>query len=246
LITVNHRRPLLRDKRVRLALGMALDRERLVRDVLQRAGRPASSLQPEGIAGRRPELWPAEDAQRARELLADAGYAAGRGFPELTLTYRTGARPNAVAEYLRQQWQETLGIRVRLERMDRREFFAWKLQPGWTEEGDLKLDAWITDYDDPYNWFNELWDSASDPTQFNGGWQHPYYNQLVRLARVEPDPKARLELYQQAEAVLAQSYPHIPLYHIAYEVLVKPYVQQATVARIGAYTPLVKIAVGEH
>jgi len=50
---------------------------------------PASSLQPEGIAGRQPELWPAEDVQRAKQLLAEAGYPDGRGFPELSFTYRT-------------------------------------------------------------------------------------------------------------------------------------------------------------
>src|SRR5262249_54037778 len=76
-VIANHRQPVLANKRLRLALGVALDRQELVRDALQSNYAPASSLQPRGIVGRRPELWPQENVARAQQLLADAGYPDG-------------------------------------------------------------------------------------------------------------------------------------------------------------------------
>jgi len=242
-ITINHRRPALKDPRVRQALGMALQRDRLLRDVLKRPGQPATSLQPEGIAGRKPELWPTEDVARAKQLLAEAGYPDGRGFPEITFTYNTADVWKALAQYLQQRWKETLGINVRLDNMEWKVFLKWKFEPGWTERGDLYRGGWVSDYEDPNNWYNVLWDSAEDPTQFNGGWVNPEYDALVRRARAELDPKAREALYEQAEAILAREYIHIPLYYERYEVPVKPYVQNYTPTRVLGNTPLTKMAV---
>ncbi len=242
-ITVNHRRPHLRDARVRQALGIALERERLLRDVLKRPGQPATSLQPDGIAGRKPELWPKEDVERAKQLLAEAGYPNGRGFPEITFTYNSSDVWKALAQYLQQRWKDTLGINVRLDNMEWKVFLKWKFEPGWTERGDLYRGGWASDYEDPNNWYNVLWDSAEDPTQFNGGWANAEYDALVRRARGELDPQARQALYEQAEAILAREYIHIPIYYERYEVLVKPYVQNYAPTRVLGNTPLAKMAV---
>ena len=242
-IVVNHRRPALRDARVRQALGISLERERLTRDVLKRAGKPATSLQPEGIVGRKPELWPTENVQRARELLAEAGYPEGRGLPELTFTYNTADVWRTLGQYLQQRWRETLGVNLRLDNMEWKVFLKWKFEPGWTERGDLYRGGWFSDYEDPNNWYNVLWDSAEDPTQWNGGWANAEYDALVRRARAELDPKARQALYEQAEEFLARDYIHIPLYEERYEVLAKPYVQNYVPARILGHIPLSKMAI---
>jgi oligopeptide transport system substrate-binding protein len=242
-ITVNHRRPQLRDPRVRQALGLALDRERLVRDVLKRPGKPATSLQPDGIAGRQPDLWPKEDVQRAKRLLAEAGYPDGQGFPEIMFTYNSADVWKTLAQYLQQRWKETLGINVRLDNMEWKVFLKWKFEPGWTERGDLYRGGWVSDYEDPNNWYNVLWDSAEDPTQFNGGWVSGEFDALVRKARGEQDPKTREALYEQAEALLARDYVHIPLYYDTWEVPVKPWVQNYTPTRVLGNTSLNKMAV---
>ena len=54
-------------------------------------GEPAYGMQPEGIIGRQPNLWPHDDVTKARQLLADAGYPNGQGFPPITFTYNTSA-----------------------------------------------------------------------------------------------------------------------------------------------------------
>jgi oligopeptide transport system substrate-binding protein len=242
-LTVNHRRQHLRDPRVRQALGMALDRERLVRDVLKRAGKPATSLQPEGIEGRKPDLWPKEDVQRAKALLAEAGYPNGQGFPEIAFTYNSADIWKTLAQYLQQRWKETLGINVRLDNMEWKVFLKWKFEEGWTARGDLYRGGWFSDYEDANNWYNVLWDSAEDPTQFNGGWANAEFDALVRKARGEMDPKARAALYEQAEALLARDYVHIPLYYEHFEVPVKPYVQNYVPSRVLGNTPLAKMAI---
>lgn len=243
LILVNHRKPALRDPRVRQALGLALERDRLLRDVLHRAGKGASSLQPDGIAGRQPELWPTEDVARAKALLAEAGYPDGRGFPELTFTYNTADVWRTLAQYLQQRWKDTLGITVRIDSMEWKAFLKWRQEPGWTGQGDLYLASWVSDYEDPNNWYNMLWDSAEDPVQFNGGWANGEYDGLVRRARGELEAKSREGLYQQAEAILAREYVHVPLFYEQYEVLARPYVQNYTPTRVGGNTPLRAMAV---
>jgi oligopeptide transport system substrate-binding protein len=228
---------------VRQALGMAIERERLVRDVLKRAGKPATSLQPEGIEGRKPDLWPKEDVQRAKALLAEAGYPNGQGFPEIAFTYNSADIWKTLAQYLQQRWKETLGINVRLDNMEWKVFLKWKFEEGWTARGDLYRGGWFSDYEDPNNWYNVLWDSAEDPTQFNGGWTNAEFDGLVRKARGEMDPKARAALYEQAEALLARDYIHIPLYYEHFEVPVKPYVQNYVPSRVLGNTPLAKMAI---
>jgi len=242
-IAVNHRRPALADLRVREALGLTIERERLLREVLKRAGQPATSLQPEGIAGRQPALWPNEDVARAKQLLAEAGYPDGRGLPELTFTYNTSDLWRTLGQYLQQHWRDTLGVRVRLDSMEWKVYLKWRFEPGWTAQGDLYLADWLSDYEDPNNWYNVVWDSAEDPTVFNGGWASVEYDGLVRKARGEVDAKARTTLYEQAEANLARDYPHIPLYYEQTEVLVKPYVQNFTLTRVMGTAQLRTIAI---
>ena len=242
-IAVNHRRPALADVRVRQALGLTIERERLLRDILKRAGQPATSLQPEGIAGRQPALWPAENVQRARELLAEAGYPDGRGLPELTFTYNTSDVWPLLGQYLQQRWRDTLGVRLRLDSMEWKVYLKWRFEPGWTAQGDLYLADWLSDYEDPNNWYNVIWDSAEDPTVFNGGWANAEYDAVVRKARGELDAKARTALYEQAEAVLARDYPHIPLYYEQTEVLVKPHVKNFALTRVMGTASLRPIAI---
>jgi oligopeptide transport system substrate-binding protein len=242
-IVVNHRRPALRDPRVRQALGLTIEREKVLREVLRRPGQPATSLQPEGIAGRQPELWPAEDVQRAKQLLAEAGYPDGRGFPELSFTYRTSDEWKLLAQYLQRRWKDTLGINVRLDNMEWKAFLKWRHEAGWSDRGDLYLGDWISDYEDPSNWYNVLWDSAEDPTQFNGGWASSEYDGLVRRARGELDARARTALYEQAEAILAGDYVHIPFIYERYALLVRPYVQNYVPTRVLGNTPLRQMAI---
>ena len=238
MIIVNHRRPHLQDPRVRQALGMVLERSQILDAVLKRAGDPAQGIHPEGIIGRQPNLWPREDVARAQQLMSDAGYPNGRGFPAITYTYNTSAELALLGQYLQARLNETLGITVKLESMERAVFFRWRRGDEWAQRGDLYRASWFSDYEDPNNWYNLLWDSASDPTSFNGGWKNAQFDALVRQATGELDTARRASMYEQADAAMAQEYPHIPIFHYNIRSLVKPYLKGYDPARVLGLTPL--------
>ena len=245
-ISVNTRREHLKDPRVRMALGQALDRPKIINEVLKRPGKPAYTLQPEGIVGRRPEIWPKDDVAAAKQLLAEAGFPDGRGFPEITFTYNTSAQWKPFAEYLQQRWKETLGLNVKLDSMEFAVFLKWRRGDDWTQKGDLYRGVWFSDYEDPNNWYNVLWDSQSDPLSFNLGWKNDRYDAIVRQAAGELDPTKREALYGQAEEILAREYPAIPTFHYAIGTLVKPNVQGYDPARVLGLSPLGKVSVTDR
>jgi oligopeptide transport system substrate-binding protein len=237
-LAINHRQPHLQDSRVRQALGMALDRRLILDAVLKRAGEPAYGMHPPGIVGRQPDLWPHDDVAQAQQLLADAGYPNGQGFPTITFTYNTSAEWRTFAEYLQARWKETLNITVRLESMEWASFLRWRRGEEWAQRGDIYRGSWFSDYEDPNNWYNLLWDSASDPTSFNGAWKNAQYDSLVRQATAEQDEARRASQYQQADLLMAQDYPHIPLFHYEIRSLVKPYLKGYDPSRVLGLTPL--------
>lgn len=238
MLILNHRRPHFQDVRVRKAIGMALNRRELLEDVIKQAGEPAAGLQPEGIIGRQPSAWPQEDPAAAQQLLADAGYPNGQGFPQITLTFATNATTRLLAEYTQQRLKDVLGIDVKLESMESAVFLRWRRSSEWEQTGDMYRASWFSDYEDPENWYNHVWDSANDPSVYNAGWKSEQFDQLVRQALLETDSSRRAALYAQADQVMAEEYPHVPLYHDEIRSLVKPYLRGYVPARVLGLTPL--------
>lgn len=245
-LTVNHRRPHLQDPRVRMALGQVIERRRLLEDVLQRVGAPAAGLLPEGLVARRPDLWPKEDVQQAKQNLAAAGFPDGKGMPELRFTYNTNPQWKLMGEYLQQRYKDVLGIDLKLDPMEWAGFLKWRRGEDWQTSGDLYRGGWFADYEDPNNWHNVLWDSREDPGVFSSGWKDEAYDVLVRRARREADPARREQLYAQAEQVLAREYPHIPVFHYGIQALVKPYVENFEPRRILGITPLHRVRLADR
>jgi oligopeptide transport system substrate-binding protein len=246
MLIVNHRKAHFQDPRVRTAIGIALNRQELLDSVIKQAGDPASGIMPEGIQGRQPDAWPKESTERAQQLMADAGYPNGQGFPQITLTYATSATTRLVAEYTQQRLKDVLGINVKLDSMESAVFLKWRRSSDWEQSGDLYRASWFSDYEDPENWYNHIWDSQSDPGVFNGGWKNVQFDSLVRQALQQTDPAQRTALYQQADTLMAQDYPHIPLWHDEIRSLVKPYLKGYVPARVLGLTPLRTMSVDPH
>ena len=100
----------LDDVRVRQALALALDREEITRTATGCGEVPAYSLVPLGIPGYTPEKFGEENVKEAQQLLAEAGYPDGRGFPKIEILYNTHQAHQTIAELLRKQWENNLGI----------------------------------------------------------------------------------------------------------------------------------------
>ncbi|MCC6179189.1 MAG: peptide ABC transporter substrate-binding protein [Chloroflexi bacterium] len=245
-LAVNHRKPHLQDPRVRMALGQAIERKHVLRQVLQRVGDSALALVPEGIDGRDLAAWPAESLDEARAKLADAGFPGGKGFPPLSFAFNTSTQWKQLGEYLRDRYRDTLGIEVKLEPMEWSAFLKWRRGDGWAKDGDLARGGWFSDYEDPYNWYNQIWDSAEDPASFNAGWQNDEYDSAVRDALGQLDRAARTDLYHEADGILAAEYPSIPIFHYGVQTLVRPYVQGFEPERVLALVRLKNVSLGDR
>jgi len=106
------------DVRVREALALAIDRERISRDDLQGSTEPAETFLPEAMSGEKPVVAHAEmlqhDINRARELLTEAGYANGEGFPVIRLLINRNEQQRIVAQSIAAMWRSTLNIETEI------------------------------------------------------------------------------------------------------------------------------------
>jgi oligopeptide transport system substrate-binding protein len=202
---LNVTRPPLDDRRVRRALALAVDREDLVGNVVRMGRTPAASLCPPGIGGYTSRSGQPFDPEEARRLLAEAGYPGGRGFPEIEILYNTSEAHRQIAEAVQSMWREHLDIRATLHNQE------WKVYLNSMDQLDYAAarSAWIADYPDAFS-FLECFTTGNGNNRT--GYASPEYDALLARALAEPDEAARGELMQQAEALLLEDAPIIPIY----------------------------------
>jgi oligopeptide transport system substrate-binding protein len=172
----NTLRPPLDDARVRQAINLAIDRQVIVDRVLGLGQPPALRLVPDGIPGYEPPPTGIRlDVDRARQLLAEAGFPGGRGFPKLGILYNTQDMHKKVAEVISDQLERQLGIEVRPYNQEWQSYMA-SVRAG---QFDLARGAWIGDYVDATT-FLDLWVTGGGNNQT--GFGSPAYDALIRAA----------------------------------------------------------------
>jgi ABC-type transport system substrate-binding protein len=208
-----------RDVRVRKAFAMAINREKIAKDIIKLP--VAKGFIPPGIVGAREDIAGIPfDPGTARNLLSQAGFTDGKGMPPLTITYREG-RPDSqlLAVSVVTELKKNLGIDVATRSMEWRTFLearnAKKLQ--------FVGLSWFADYLDPENFLSFL--LASDAGENRDGYSNPEFDTLCEQADVESDPVKRIALYQQAENILIEDAARIPVYFGKDVILVKSYVK---------------------
>ncbi len=106
------------DVRVREALALAIDRERVSRDDLGGATEPAEKFLPEAMSGEKPVVAQTElleyDVNKAKQLLADAGYPNGEGFPVIRLLINRNEQQRVVAQSIAAMWRATLNVETEI------------------------------------------------------------------------------------------------------------------------------------
>jgi ABC-type transport system substrate-binding protein len=235
---LNTRSKPLDDRRVRLALLHAIDREGLVHDVHLGRYAAARGILPPGILGFNPRLnAPDYRPARARELLAQAGYPGGRGLPAVQIT--SGATADAVVreqEYIRKALA-AVGVKSEVAYVTDWPLFSKLLADGRLQ---IFLYAWYADVPDPDNFLAKLFQSKSPRNLF--GYANPRVDALLASAQSETDAPRRVEAYRRAEGLILDDAPLIPLLHHTYERLFQPYVRGIEVNGLGdPYLDLRKI-----
>jgi oligopeptide transport system substrate-binding protein len=226
------------DVRVRQAFNLVLDREGFVDGVLQGLARPAYVLIAPGIAGYNPDAYIGtrnyeEDVAMAQELMAEAGYPNGEGFPEVELKYRTRFLEQKMGEAAPAMWEEALGVTINpapTEAQAYREWFRSRAEQPFH----MMVYGWASDYEDPYNWFNAIFTSEAD--QYHTRWVNEEYDQLVAEAAGEPDPQKRTQMYEEAAVILERESPLAPMINVVEPYLIKPWVKGDVFTRMGHYT----------
>ena len=214
----NIKKPPFDNVLVRQALAHAIDRSRIP-VILQGGELPVSSCIPKGMFAYNPNIGSHFDPEKARSLLAQAGYPGGKGFPITEAMYNTGDTNRLIAEFLQAQWKEHLNLHVEFESQEWKVFLSR-----------LNLDAppvfrlgWGADFPDPDNFMN-LFLSASGNNRSN--WGNAHYDELVALGAMEPDPEKRQSIYDELQTILTETeVPMIPLFVSAQNLMIKPYVR---------------------
>ena len=202
---LNTNNPSLKDVRVRKALAFSIDRKLLVEKVTKCGQIPAYSFTPPGSNGYQPDTKIPFDPELAKELLNDAGYSESNPFPKLEILFNTNEDHRKLALAIQQMWQQNLGIEVELVNQD------WKVYLSREMVGDFQVSraGWIGDYEDP-NTFLDL----MRPNRGNNktGWEDAKYDSIIEKANSTNDQTERYELLKEAERILIDNMPIIPLY----------------------------------
>ncbi|NOY43659.1 MAG: peptide ABC transporter substrate-binding protein [Planctomycetes bacterium] len=215
---LNTARKPLDDIRVRRALSLALDRKEITSKILAAGEVPALGFVPPGITGYESQQTAGYDPEEARRLLAEAGYPEGKGFPRLDILYNTHEMHQTIAEVIRKQWQRELGISI----STRNEEWATYLASQRQMKYNISRRGWVGDYADP-NTFLDMF--VTDSEQNSTGWSNAEYDRLIAATGKEANPAVRMQLFQQAEKILLDELPILPIYFYTSKNMVKPYVR---------------------
>lgn len=240
-------KPPLDTYRVRLALSLAIDRDTLIRDSVGETAIPAQTFTPPGVvagpsgatAGVRYQ------PERARDLLSQAGYTDGGGFPGITLMVPDEQRD--IGEQIAMMWRNTLNIAVTVESQPLSQYLTTidthtpleEMPHAWAL-------GWCAEFPDAYAWSHAAFDVQNPPTALspdidpavaervtlrpgtNAARRVPNrFDELTEQAIGEGDAEARRALYTEAEEILlTQEVVVAPIYHYTRPVLTKPWLDR--------------------
>jgi len=195
------------DPRVRQALALAIDKQRLTQKITRGGETPADHLTPDGAAHSHVAHGLGYDPDQARRLLAEAGFPGGKGFPVFEYLIDTSGDLNLnLAIQIQRMWEEQLGIHTQIRQMEKQSYLAAQNALNY----DVSRSMWGGDYNDP-NTFLDLFlgDNGNNRT----GWKNTAYDALMRQANRQTDLKRRADLLCQAETILVHDQlPIIPIY----------------------------------
>lgn len=212
---LNTKKGPLADPLVRQALAYSINREELTEFILRAGQKPAYHFTPPQTGGYNARARLPYDPELARSRLAEAGFPEGKDFPKMKLLFNTSESHRTLAVAIQQMWKDELGIEIELHNQE------WKAYLATRQSGEFEIlrAAWFGDYDDP-NTFLSLGESDNGNNHTN--WKNLEYDALIEAAALEPDSEKRMELFQEAEAIIIQELPIIPIYFYVTSRLIHP------------------------
>ena len=231
------------DPRVREAFTLAIDRTYLVNNISQTGEIEAGAYVPNGVYDAEGatgqtfrevggDYYAPTDAdyeancERARQLLADAGYPNGEDFPVVEYLYNTDDRHQAVAEALQNMWQTELGVQVTLRNEEWNSFLETRKQGDYS----IARNGWTADYNDPMSFLDMfLTGGGNNDAKF----ENEQFDALIAAAKAETDHGARWATLHQAEDILMGEWAVAPLFYYTHKFMMNDDIQGAYYSPLG-------------
>lgn len=224
------------DPRVRKALAMAIDRKVIVDTIVQAEQKPAFAFAPYGFVDADGKDFREnggnsffkEDVAEAKKLLAEAGYPNGKNFPKVTILYNTDENHKKIAEAIQQMWKKNLGIEVNLVNQEWQVYLTMmdKLQY------DICRSGWAADYADPMTFMDMF---VTNGGNNDTGWSNKQYDELIKKANSTSDQAVRMQAMHEAEKILMEEMPFMPIYFYTMPSVVNDRVQDVVIPPFGVY-----------
>ncbi|MCF7698070.1 peptide ABC transporter substrate-binding protein [Loktanella sp. M215] len=210
----------LKDKRVRQAMSFAIDRDVIVDRILQGGQKAAYNWTHWAIADfERPHIAYADDMDqaeriaKAKELMQEAGYGPDNPLT-LRLQYNTDDSHKKIA-IAASQMLKAIGVNAELDN------YEWKIHTDRMQNQDFDMAryAWCGDYNEASTYLDLM---TSYSGHNNGQWFNDQYDKIMADSKTAADPQP---LYKEAEALLADEMPIIPIYHYAKVDMINPVIK---------------------
>jgi oligopeptide transport system substrate-binding protein len=203
--------PFIENLPLRRALVLAIDREVLTKKVTQYGEQPAFALIPPGIGEYAPAIpeyasWPQEErVAEAKRMYEEAGYSIEKPLA-IELRYSTSENNNKIALAVASMWKQVLGVNTTLVNEESKVFLQSRAQKAVTE---VFQAGWISDYNDPFG-FLEQFRTGDERNDYN--YSSSSFDALLDQIAEERIPARRDRMMVEAERVLLQDDPIIPVY----------------------------------
>ena len=215
-ICLNVEKEELKDVKVRQALALAIDRDYIVESVAKGGQQPADTFVPTGLSDVEIDKEFHDSAEpwydlndyegninKAKQLLSEAGYPDGEGFPTRELMCNPGHEN--IMEAIQNMWSENLGINVTISSQD------WNVFIDTRNEGNYQVarHGWLADYNDPIS-FLDMW--VTNGGNNDSQWSNKEYDALIETVKTSTDRETRYQAMHDAEKILGEEMPIIPIY----------------------------------
>lgn len=205
--------------KMRKAFSYALNRQEIITHILQGNQNVATGPTPPSMGLHNTPYFTDGDVERAKilfeEALNEMGYTRDN-LPKIVLNYPPTERNSKIVQLAQQQWRRAFDIPIFLEAVEN-QLYRQRVREGLFQFG---TGEWVGDFNDPIT-FLELFQYRKEEKTGSGlndtGWQNEQFISLLESSAVERDAHKRVELLAEAEKILVDEMPIIPLYHYAFD-----------------------------
>lgn len=216
--------------KIRRAFALAINRQALIDHIAQGGQIPATGLVPISLGLQKDPYFKDGDVVLATQLFNEALEELKipkEAFASVSLLYYSRERNRVIAQALQQQWFEAFGVRITLESIEGKVYFDRVAKADYQ----LAAGSWIADFEDPIN-FLEVFKYSQSSTN-NTFWHHSEYTSFLDRAQVESDNVARFRFLANAEKILMDEMPIIPIFYYTMLYVNRPEVKDIVLSSTG-------------